>query len=66
VNLIRLADNLKSSYQKKVTVQVKILNGIKYYALIMGQFPNRGKAEHFKSEIQKKFPDAFIVEFSRL
>lgn len=66
VNLIRLADNLKSSYQKKVTVQVKILNGVKYYALIMGQFPNRGKAEHFKSEIQKKFPDAFIVEFSRL
>jgi rare lipoprotein A len=66
VNLIRLADNLKSSYQKKVTVQVKILNGIKYYALILGQFPNRGKAEHFKSEIQKKFPDAFIVEFSRL
>lgn len=66
VNLIRLADNLKSSYQKKVTVQVKILNGIKYYALILGQFPNRVKAEHFKSEIQKKFPDAFIVEFSRL
>lgn len=66
VNLMRLADNLKSSYQKKVTVQVKILNGIKYYALILGQFPNRGKAEHFRAELQKKFPDAFIVEFSRL
>ena len=61
VNLMRLADNLKSSYQKKVTVQVKIINGIKYYALILGQFPNRGKAEHFKAELQKKFPDAFIV-----
>jgi rare lipoprotein A len=66
VNLMRLADNLKSSYQKKVTVQVKIINGVKYYALILGQFPNRAKAEQFKAELQQKFPDAFIVEFSRL
>ena len=66
VNLMRLADNLKSSYQKKVTGQVKIINGVKYYALILGQFPNRAKAEQFKAELQQKFPDAFIVEFSRL
>ncbi|MBX2964749.1 MAG: septal ring lytic transglycosylase RlpA family protein [Cyclobacteriaceae bacterium] len=66
VNLMRLSDNLKSSYQKKVTVQVKIINGVKYYALILGQFPSRVKAEQFKAELQKKFPDAFIVEFTRL
>jgi len=66
VNLMRLADNLKSSYQKKVTVQVKVLNGIKYYTLILGQFPNRTKAEGFKEELRKKFPDAFIVEFGKL
>ncbi len=66
VNLMRLAENLKSSYQKKVTVQVKIINGIKYYALILGQFPNREKADQFKAELQKKFPDSFIVEFNRL
>ncbi|MBX2944676.1 MAG: septal ring lytic transglycosylase RlpA family protein [Cyclobacteriaceae bacterium] len=66
VNLMRLAENLKSSYQKKVTVQVKIINGVKYYALILGQFPNRPKAEQFKAELQQKFPDAFIVEFNRL
>src|SRR5687767_4070371 len=31
VNLMRLADNLKNSYQKQVRVQVKIINGVKYY-----------------------------------
>jgi rare lipoprotein A len=66
VNLMRLSDNLKASYQKKVTVQVKIINGVKYYGLILGQFPNRPKAETFREEIIKKFPDAFIVEFGKL
>lgn len=66
VNLMRLADNLKSSYQKKVTVQVKVINGIKYYGLILGQFPNRAKAESFREELRKKFPDAFIVEYGKL
>lgn len=66
VNLMRLADNLKSSYQKKVTVQVKVLNGIKYYGLILGQFSSRAKAEAFREELRKKFPDAFIVEYKKL
>ena len=66
VNLMRLSDNLKNSYQKKVTVQVKVVNGVKYYGLILGQFSNRTKAETFRGELRKKFPDAFIVEFSKL
>lgn len=66
VNLMRLSDNLKNSYKKQVTVQVKVLNGIKYYGLILGQFPSRPKAEQFRAELKKKFPDAFIVEYSRL
>jgi rare lipoprotein A len=66
VNLMRLAENLKSSYQKKVIVQVKILNGVKYYSLILGQFSNRTKAETFREEIRKKFPDTFIVEYEKL
>lgn len=66
VNLMRLSDNLKNSYKKQVTVQVKILNGVKYYGLILGQFPSRPKAEVFREELKKKFPDAFIVEFDRL
>jgi rare lipoprotein A len=66
VNLMRLSDNLKSSYQKKVTVQVKVVNGIKYYGLILGQFPSRVKAEAFREELRKKFPDAFIVDYKKL
>ena len=66
VNLMRLADNLKNSYKKKVTVQVKILNGIKYYSLILGQFPNRDKADKFLASVKKKYPDAFIAEFNKM
>ena len=66
VNLMRLSDNLKNSYKKQVTVQVKILNGVKYYGLILGQFATRPKAEIFRVELQKKFPDAFIIEYNRL
>jgi rare lipoprotein A len=66
VNMMRLADNLKNSYKKKVTVQVKNINNTKYYSLILGQFPNRHKAEVFREELIKKFPDAFIVEYSKL
>jgi rare lipoprotein A len=66
VNLMRLSDNLKNSYKKQVTVQVKIIKGVKYYGLILGQFPTRPRAEQFKAELQKKFPDAFIIEYNRL
>jgi rare lipoprotein A len=66
VNLMRLADNLKNSYQKKVTVQVKILNGVKYYSLILGQFSSRDKADKFLSSVKKKYPDAFIAEFNKM
>jgi rare lipoprotein A len=66
VNLMRLSDNLKNSYKKEITVQVKVVNGIKYYGLIVGDFPNRQKAEQFREEIKSKFPDAFIVDYSRI
>lgn len=66
VNLMRLSDNLKNSYKKNVTVQVKVMNGIKYYGIILGQFPTRPKAEQFRAELRKKFPDAFIVEYDKL
>jgi rare lipoprotein A len=66
VNLMRLSDNLKNSYKKKVAVQVKILNGVKYYTIVLGQFSTRAKAEDFRNDIRKKFPDAFIVEYGKL
>jgi rare lipoprotein A len=66
VNLMRLSDNLKNSYKKQVTVQVKVIKGIKYYGLILGQFSSRPKAEQFRAELEKKFPGAFIIEYTRL
>jgi rare lipoprotein A len=66
VNLMRLGDNLKSSYQKKVTVQVKVVNGVKYYSLILGQFSTRDKADRFLASLKNKYPDAFIAEFVKL
>jgi rare lipoprotein A len=66
VNLMRLADNLKNSYQKKVTVQVKVINGVKYYSLIVGTFKTRKKAEDFLGSVKKKFPDAFIADFGKM
>jgi rare lipoprotein A len=66
VNLMRLSDNLKNSYKKKVTVQVKVINGVKYYGLIVGQFSTRPKAEQFRANLLRKFPDAFIIEYNKL
>jgi rare lipoprotein A len=63
VNLIRLADNLKASYRKKVNVQVKVVNGVKYYSLTLGDFSTRKKATEFAGEVKKKFPDAFVVQY---
>lgn len=66
VNLMRLSENLKNSYKKQVRIQVKILNGVKYYGIILGQFSSHEKAEEFRDELKKKFPDAFIVEYKKL
>jgi rare lipoprotein A len=66
VNLLRLADNLKNSYKKKVNVQVKVINGVKYYSIILGQFSSRKKAGAFIAEVKQKFPDAFITEFEKI
>ena len=66
VNLMRLADNLKNSYKKKVNVQVKVVNGVKYYSIMLGEFSSRSKADVFASEVKRKFPDAFIVEYDKV
>lgn len=63
-NLIRLADNLKVSYQKEITVQVKTINGVKIYSLILGKFSKRDKAENFRDRVQKRYPDCFIVDMT--
>jgi len=47
VNLLRMTDHLKTSYKKKVTVQVKVLNGVKYYSLILGPFSSHDRLPIF-------------------
>lgn len=66
VNLVRLSDNLKASYQKDVTVQVKVLNGVKVYSLIVGNERKREKAEDLLTKVRQRYPEAFIVDFERL
>jgi rare lipoprotein A len=64
-NLLRVTDNLKKTYKKKVTVQVKVLNGTKFYSLILGPFSARDKAESFVNSLKKEFPDSFVLDYSK-
>jgi rare lipoprotein A len=64
-NLFRITDNLKKTYRKKAVVQVKILNGVKFYSLILGPFSSREKAENFVSGLKKQFPDSFVLDYSK-
>jgi len=64
-NLFRITDNLKNKYKKKVTVQVKVVNGVKYYSLILGPFSTQPKAENFLEGLKKQFPDSFVRDYSK-
>jgi len=66
VNLVRLSDNLKKSYRKRVTVQVSVIKGVKIYKIIIGLEKARSKAEALRKRLSKKYPDCFIVEFKNL
>lgn len=64
-NLMRLADNLEKSYGSKMTAQVKTVQGIKVYTLIIGNFDQRQQAERFKERIERQYPGSFIVEYAK-
>jgi rare lipoprotein A len=64
VNLVRLSENLKSSYRKKVVVRVNIVNGVKFYKIIIGHEKTRQKVEQLKKKLLKRYPDCFIVKYS--
>jgi hypothetical protein len=46
-------------------VQVKIVNGVKYYSIQLVGFNKREKVESLIVELKKKFPDSFVVDFSK-
>ncbi|WMN05938.1 septal ring lytic transglycosylase RlpA family protein [Marivirga arenosa] len=62
-NMLKLAENIEKSYRTNVIVEVKELNGNKVYALILGDFGNRKKADKLKLKIADRFPDAFVTRF---
>jgi rare lipoprotein A len=65
VNLLRTTEHLKNSYKKKVTVQVKVLNGVKFYSLILGPFSSHDKASSFLAGLKKEFPDSYVMDYSK-
>lgn len=65
-NLIQLTDNLQVNYEKRITVQVKNIQSVKVYSIILGKFHTRKTAENFKEKVTKKYPGSFIVDFSTL
>jgi rare lipoprotein A len=62
VNLLRIADDLKSSLKKEVRVQVAQINGEKIYRLMVGEFNSKREAQVFKEKAAQLYPDCFIVE----
>lgn len=64
-NLIALADDLKRKYKKEITVQVKAVEGNKLYALIVGKFTTRDKAEHLQEKLKEEYPGCFIVDMTK-
>jgi hypothetical protein len=44
---------------------VKIVNGVKYYSIMLVGFTKRDKVEMLMAELKKKFPDSFVVDFSK-
>lgn len=65
VNIMKIVDNLRTAYKKKVAVQVKIVNGVKYYSIMLVGFTKRDKVEILMVDLKKKFPDSFVVDFSK-
>ncbi len=64
-NLVRLSENLKSSYRQRIIVQVSIVNNKKAYRVIVGKLKSRKKAENLKFKLQKIYPGSFVVDFNK-
>lgn len=62
VNMLRIANDLRSSLKKETRVQVITVNNEKIYRLYVGSFASRKEAESFKEKAVKIYPDCFIVE----
>jgi len=62
-NMLKLSENIEKSYRAQLYVEVKELNDSKVYALILGDYRNRKKADDLKEKLSTRFPDAFVTRY---
>lgn len=62
-NLVRIANNINSSINNVLTIQVVNNQNSKAYRLIIGNFKSKQEAEKYKSTLQKEFPGCFVTGF---
>ncbi len=62
-NMVAVVEHLKKSYQKKVIVEVSVVNEKKVYKIIISGANNRSKAEDLRAALKKDFPECFVYEF---
>lgn len=62
-NMLSLTENLEKSYKEDVIIEVRDLQDKKVYAIILGQFKSRKKADDLKAEMADRFPGVFVVKF---
>lgn len=63
-NLLPLTEKIKTAYREEVTIQVKTIKKTNIYAVLVGSFDKRKKAEKFKNKVAEKFPGCFVVDYS--
>ncbi len=62
-NMLKLSENIEKSYRAKLFIEVKEVNDSKVYALILGDYGNRKRADKLKAKMADRFPDAFVTRY---
>lgn len=62
-NMLKLSENIEKSYRAKLYIEVKELNDSKVYALILGDYGKRKRADKLKAKMSDRFPDAFVTRY---
>ncbi len=62
-NMIALTDRLSHRYKLPVFVQTTVIQGVKYYKVMIGKAKNRAKAEKILDRVKTAYPDCFIIKY---
>jgi len=63
VNLVELSSSINRSFSDKLFVQVAVIQGVKYYKLIIGNLKTVRKANKLKTKVLRHYPDCFVIKF---